>query len=111
MSVTFEQLLAQAKVELDSKGLYLAKEHRTCEAMARVFVAVRAMIDTTMQQDVKAESEKTKLATANSKLAAELAEAQKELNRVSMTCVKRTLENDPAISEATRHRALSVNGN
>lgn len=110
MSVTFDQLLAQAKVELDSKGLYLAKEHRTCDAVSRVFVAVRAMIDSSAQADIKSEAEKTKLAVANSKLAAELAEAQKELNAVSMTVVKRTLEGDPSISESTRLRALSVNG-
>lgn len=110
MSVTFEQLLSQAKVELDGKGLYLAKEHRTCEAMARVFVAVRAMIDSQAQSEIKSETEKTKLAKDNSRLAAELAEAQKELKKISITAIGRGLESDPAISEATRVRALSVNG-
>ena len=110
MTVTFEQLLSQAKVTLDSKGLYLAKEDRTCEAVGRLLVAVRAMIDSTSQSEVKSEREKTSLAKDISKMAAENAEGQKEIQRLTKTCIGRGLELVPEIPEVTRERLLNVNG-
>lgn len=110
MSVTFYQLLSQARVTMDKKGLYLIKSDRTCEASARVFVAVRAALDNDAQGELKSEKEKTTLAKEISRLASELAEAQREIQELNKTCFKRGLEGIPEIAQATRERLLNVNG-
>ena len=110
MTVTFDQLLDQAKVDLAKNGLWLAKEHRSCEAMSRVLVAVRALIDSANADENKAEAEKTKLAQENSKLAATLAERERELKELQKSTFRRGLEGMPDISESQRERLLTVNG-
>lgn len=108
--MTFEQLLSQAKVNLDEKGLYLSKEDRTCSATARLLVAVRAYIDSQNEVESKQERDKAKLANENSKLAARLAEVEREKAAAFTSFVRRGLESIPEISEVQRNRLLSVNG-
>ena len=108
MTVTFDQLLAQAQVSLSPKGLYLAKEHRSCDATARLFVAIRAMLDTANADASKHEVEKTSLAKENSKLAAKLATAERERSDLQRLCFARGLESTD-LPESTRTRLLSTN--
>jgi len=110
MTVTFDQLLKQAKVEMDAKGLYLVKAHRTCEAVARVFVAVRAMIDSAAQSEIGHEQSISKLARENSRLAAELADRERQVADAQRSAIRRGLEAIPEISQNSRDRLLTVNG-
>jgi septal ring factor EnvC (AmiA/AmiB activator) len=107
--VTFEQLLRQAKVDLSSGGLYLAKEHRNCEAMSRVFVAVRACIDGHADELQKLHKEIASVAKEKSNLAATLAEREREISKAKEAAIRIGLEYSD-LPEATRDRLLSVNG-
>lgn len=110
MTCTFDQLLSQARVSLSKNGLWLAKEDRSCEAVGRVLVAVRALIDSANSEETKAETEKAKLAKENSRLAAELAQREKELREHQRSAFRRGLESLPDVSESQRDRLLTVNG-
>jgi len=107
--VTFEQLLRQAKVDLSPGGLYLAKEYRNCEAMSRVFVAVRACIDGHADELQKLHKELAVMAEQKSQLAGTLAEREREIAKVEKAVFRVGLENTDLPKE-TRDRLLSVNG-
>lgn len=104
---TFEKLLAQAKVELDPKGLYLGKEHRTCEATARLLVAVRALIDAHADDMVRSAEERTKVSRENSRLATRVAELERELSQLKQIAIARGLEGLTELSQAQRERLMS----
>jgi len=110
MVVTFDQLLSQARVSLAKNGLWLDKEDRSCEAVGRLLVAVRALIDQANFDESKSEREKTKLANDNSKLATALAERERELAAIQKSAFRRGLESVPEISQAQRERLLITNG-
>jgi len=110
MTITFDQLLEQAKVSLAPNGLWLAKQDRTCESMSRVFVAIRALIDSVNDSETKISREHAALSKTNSRLAADNSESQKEITRITKTAIARGLESVPEVSDSARNRILSVNG-
>jgi len=107
MAVTFDQLCRQADVTLAKNGLYFAPEHRTCEATARVNVAVRANLDAWAAEEAKHEREKAKLAKENSILAAKLSEAQTAKHDAEKRCIALGLEASN-MSPVERERILSL---
>ncbi len=107
--VTFEQLLRQAKVDLSPGGLYLAKEYRNCEAMSRVFVAVRACIDGHADELQKLHKDLASMANEKSKLAATLAEREREIAKAEKATIRIGLENSD-LPQVTRERLLNANG-
>jgi hypothetical protein len=106
MGVTFQQLLDQAEVKLAPNGLYLHKSNRNCESVARLMVAVRALIDSHNAEMLKSESEKTKLANEVSKQAAKNAVQAESLSKLSLDKVRIGLENNEHISEQERARLV-----
>lgn len=108
--VVFEDILNAAGVELDSKGLYLAKPYRNCQSMAACFGAVRMALSAKDKEIMRLHDEKAELADRCSKEATKNSKMAEQKSDLQMTAVRRGLESIPDLTPETRDRLLSVSG-
>jgi hypothetical protein len=107
--VDLQDVLAAASVELDPKGLYLAKQYRNCQSMAAVFGAFNLALKAKDREIARLNREIANLADRHSREAAKTASLAEENSRIRTTAIRRGLEATD-LSPATQERLLTVNG-
>lgn len=105
-NASMSDVLQSAGVEVDSRGNYPAKRHRTCLHMAALFAAVDSALRAKDKEIARLQDSLAASYRDNSKLAADKADRVEEIGRLKLEKVRIGLESSPHLSEIERRRLI-----
>lgn len=105
-NASMSDVLQAAGIEVDARGNYPAKQHRTCLHWAALFASVDSALRAKDKEIARLQDSLAASYRDNSKLAADKADKVEEIGKLKIDKVRLALETNPNLSEVERKRLV-----